>query len=198
MAKVKIDMEDLVAWALVRQCAKVNESRLTDEFALLSGGRTSATGAVEAYLALGTRIDGGGANDRRTPADAITVASAIDRLPGQAAALVVMAGRTGQAIDWGEDGVGKWVPVMDRRGRQKKIWQDVDQARGLLGWGWRFDGHTPDDLDYMRLQYWVWWNALIDLRAALEGRLDGWEITGPKRSAEPWNDQPVRILHPVE
>lgn len=197
MAKVKIDVEDLVVWALLRQCANVNRGQgIMQELRQLSGGSVSATGALEAYLSVGSRIDGGpGSSDHRTPADALKVAAAVDRLPESAAALVIVAGRTAHPIDWAEEGIGRWVAVKDRKGKHRKLWQDVSQSRGLLGWEWRWEGYTPDDLDFIRLQYWTWWHALIDLRAALEGQLTKWEVTGPRRSAEPWNDAPVVVHH---
>lgn len=198
MAKVKIDVEDLVVWALVRQCANVDRGEgIMQELRQLSGGGSTATAALERYLSVGSRIDGGpGPSDHRTPPDALKVAAAIDALPVEAAALVIMGSR--QPVQWGEEGVGQWVAVKDRRGNHRKLWQDVRQSRGLLGWDWQYEGLLPSDLDQMRLEYWTWWHALVDLRAALDGQLSAWEITGPRRQAEPWNGQPVRILHPVE
>lgn len=198
MAKIKIDVEDLVVWALVRQCANVDRGQgIMQELRQLSGGGITATAALENYLSVGSRIDGGpGPSDHRTPADALKVAGAIDRLPVEAAALIVMATR--QSIDWGEEGVGQWIAVKDKRGKHRKIWQDIEQSRGLLGWDWKWEGLLPSEINEMRLAYWMWWHALVDLRDALDGRLTGWEIAGPRRAPEPWNEQPVRILHPVD
>ena len=197
MARVKIDIEDLVVWALVRQCANVNRGQgIIQELRQLSGGSVSATGALENFLSVGGRIDGGpGPSDHRTPPDAIRVAAAVDRLPIEAAALVVLG--TKSSIDWGEEGVGHWVAVMDRKGKHKKVWQDKEQARGLLGWEWSWQGLLPSDIDQRRLEYWTWWHALDTLKGALEGRMMTWDITGPRRSPEPWNDAPVRIFYPV-
>lgn len=44
------------------------------------------------------------------------------------------------------------------------------------------------------MEYWTWWHALETLKAALEGRMMTWDITGPRRSAEPWNDA-ARVIH---
>lgn len=127
MARAKIDIEDLVVWALVRQCANVNRGQgIIQELRQLSGGSVSATGALENYLSVGSRVDGGpGPSDHRTPPDAIRVAAAVDRLPIEAAALVVLA--TKSTIDWAEEGVGHWEPVLDRKGKHRKLWQDTAQ-----------------------------------------------------------------------
>jgi hypothetical protein len=194
MPKVQIDIESLVVWALAKQKADVSRgSGIDQELRQLSGGR-SATAALEAYLAIGSRIDGGGHSSHKVPVDATRVAGAIDRLPIEAAALVVLAGRGMRPIDWGEEGIGKWVPVLDRKGRHKKRWQDPVQCRGLIGFEYDYDGYMPDELDRIRTQYVVWIEALKYLRKELDGRLIGWEVTGPRRAAEPWNDAP-RVIH---
>lgn len=195
MAKVKIDIEDLVAWAVGQQSADVSRGdAMSQEMRHLTGGRVSPTGAVEAFMELGTYVDGGGHSRNKVPVDANKVAAAIDRLPIEAAALIVVAGRTGQPFDWAEEGLGQWMPVLDKHGKQQKLWQDAKRQRGLLGWGYKFEGHGPDDLDFIRVQYWAWWHALTELKGMLEGQLTKWEVTGPRRSAEPWNDAP-RVIH---
>lgn len=194
MAKVKIDVEDLVVWALAKQCADVSRgSGMAQELRLLGGG-LSATAALEGYLAVGSRIDGGGSSSHKVSPDAQRVAAAIDTLPIEAAALVVAAGRGMAPIDWGEEGIGQWVPVLDRKGKHRKRWQDASQCRGLLGWEYQYQGHMPSELDMIRMQYTVWWEALKDLQRQLEGRLTAWDVSGPRRSAEPWNDAP-RVIH---
>lgn len=187
MPRTKIDVEALVTWALVRQAAHVNESRLSDEWRHLTGGTRSNTGAVEAFLQIGgVRIQGGGSTSVKTPADALTVVGAIDRLPVEAAALIVIAGRTGLPIGWAEEGVGGYVPVLDKRGRHKRRFADEANYRGVIGWEWQWEGLYPDQVDHERLQYMVWWEGLAALRVALDGRLTQWEITGPGRPMEPW------------
>ena len=194
MAKVKIDVEDLVVWALSKQCADVSRgSGISRELRQLAGG-FSATERLEAYLSVGSRIDGGGSSSHKVAPAAQAVAAAIDAMPIEAAALLVAAGRTMQSIDWGEEGIGRWVPVLDRKGRHKKRWQDPVQCRGLLGWEYEYQGHMPSELDLLRIQYITWWEALSDLKRRLDARLVGYEITGPRRSPEPWNDAP-RVIH---
>lgn len=194
MAKVKTDIENLVVWALAKQHADVSRgSGMERELHQLAGG-LSATGRLEAYLSVGSRIDGGGSSSHKVSPDAQRVAAAIDVLPIEAAALVVAAGRGMRAIDWGEEGIGRWVPVKDRKGNHKKRWQDTAQCRGLLGWEYEYQGYMPSDLDLIRLTYMTWWEALKDLQRMLDGRLVGWDVTGPRRSAEPWNDAP-RVIH---
>jgi hypothetical protein len=197
MAKSKMDIEALVNWALAKQQADVSRgSGIARELKQLSGGR-SATEALEAYMALGTRVDGGGRSSHKVPADANRVAAAIDQLPIEAAALVVLAGRTMSPIDWGEEGIGQWELVLDRKGRHKKRWQDPQQCRGLLGWDYEFKGYLPSDLDIIRLQYITWWEALVALQRRLDGRLVDVEVTGPRRAAEPWNDA-RRVVHRID
>jgi hypothetical protein len=196
VAKVKIDIENLVVWALAKQHADVSRgSGIARELRQLAGGM-SATERVEAYLSMGTRVDGGGSSSHKVSPDAQRVAAAIDALPIEAAALVVAAGRSMAPIEWGEDGIGQWVPVLDRKGNHKKRWQDPAQCRGLLGWEYIYQGYMPSDLDLIRMQYVTWWEALKDLQRRLQGRLVGWDVTGPCRSAEPWNDAP-RVIHYV-
>lgn len=196
MAKVKIDIEDLVVWALAKQCADVSRgSGIAQELRQLAGGAT-ATDRLEQYLAVGTRVDGGGHSSQKVAPDAQRVAAAIDAMPIEAAALLVLAGRGMQSLDWGEEGIGHWVPVLDRKGRHKKRWQDTAQCRGLLGWEYSYQGYMPSDLDLIRIQYVVWWEALQALQLRLDGRLDGFQVTGPRRAAEPWNDAP-RVIHYV-
>ena len=197
MAKAKSDIEDLVVWALSKQHADVSRgSGIARELRQLGGGMT-ATDRLEAYLTVGSRIDGGGNSSHKVSADAQRVAAAIDTLPIEAAALVVAAGRGMAPIEWGEEGVGRFVPVLDRKGKHKKRWQDATQCRGLLGWEYEYQGHMPSDLDLMRIQYVVWWQALKDLQEQLTGRLQGFDVTGPRRAAEPWNDAP-RVIHRVD
>lgn len=194
MAKTKIDVEDLVVWALAKQCADVSRgSGIAQELRQLAGGN-SATGQLEGYLAVGSRIDGGGSSSHKVAPDAQTVAAAIDAMPIEAAALLVAAGRGMRAMEWGEEGIGYWVPTLDRKGRHKKRWQDPMQCRGLLGWEYDYHGHMPSDLDLIRMQYLTWWEALADLQRRLAGRLVTWDVVGPRRSAEPWNDAP-RVVH---
>jgi hypothetical protein len=197
MAKVKIDIENLVVWALAKQHADVSRgSGIARELRQLAGGM-SATERIEAYLSVGTRVDGGGSSSHKVSPDAQRAAAAIDALPIEAAALVVAAGRSMAPIEWGEDGIGQWVPVLDRKGNHKKRWQDPAQCRGLLGWEYTYQGYMPSDLDLIRMQYVTWWEALKDLQRRLQGRLVGWDVTGPSRSAEPWNDAP-RVIHYVD
>ncbi|WP_173087349.1 hypothetical protein [Devosia sp. 1635] len=194
MAKIKIDVEDLVVWALAKQHADVSRgSGIAQELRQLAGGAT-ATDRLEAYLAVGSRIDGGGSSSHKVSPDAQRVAAVIDAMPIEAAALVVLAGRNMAPIEWGEEGIGRWVPVYDRKGRHKKRWQDPAQCRGLLGWEYEYEGYMPSGLDLVRLQYVVWWEALRDLQQRLSGRLQGFEATGPRRSAEPWNDK-APVIH---
>jgi hypothetical protein len=196
MAKTKIDIEALVEWALVKQAARVNEDALSQEMQRLAGGGGDWLGVAQFLSMGGVRIAGGGANDRRTPADALTVATAIDRLPAAAAALMVIGARSGGRIGWAEEGVGRFEPVLNGKGKHKRRYEDQRQARGLLGWEWRWVGLYPDQVDFERLRYLTWWEAMVQLRVNLEGRLEQWEITGPARLAEPWNGAgaPV-VLH---
>lgn len=191
MAKLKIDIEDLVVWALVKQAARVSGRGFADEFRKLSGGSVSNAGAIEAFLSIGgVRIQGGGANDRRTPVDALTVSAAIDRLPVEAAMLIVMSARTGIAIDWGEEGVGHYEPVFNRKGKHRRRYADPHNGRdlrGLEGWEWQWVGLWPDQVDAERMLYLTWWHGLVRLRVELEGQLQQWEATGPIRPAEPWD-----------
>lgn len=197
MIKAKTDIEDLVVWALAKQQADVSRgSGLREELRWLSGS-ISATGKLEAYLSVGSRIDGGGSSSHKVAPDAQRVAAAIDALPIEAAALVVAAGFSMAPMEWGEEGVGQFVPVLDRKGKHKKRWQDPAQCRGLLGWEYSYTGLMPSDVDLLRLKYLTWWEALRDLQGMLDGRLVGWDVTGPRRSAEPWNDAP-RTIHYID
>lgn len=85
-------------------------------------------------------------------------------------ALVIGHARTATRPDWGE-AYGKVLKGRDGAGR--------------------FSGRTDEDLweaiVWQRSVYTVWHRALADVATRLAGRLEGWEIGGPRAEAAPWS-----------
>lgn len=194
--KNPIDIERLVTWALRDQ-----------GLGWTGGGQggDSLAGLAE----LGTRVDrsnqGGGLpppgiglcdND-----DALAVRRAIDLLPAEARALVVLHGRIATRPEFGEEGYGKPAQLMNKRDQPMWLYRDPKNRRGKIGpaLDWRAYDHHVAQIDYERAQWTAWREALVALRLVLvkEGALAEHQPTGPIVPAQPWkgipDDGPVDI-----
>jgi hypothetical protein len=84
-------------------------------------------------------------------------------------ALVIRHARSGTRPGWGEE-YGRMLKGRDVAGRFARQ-TDVDL------WG---------EVVWHRTVYTVWHRALADVAARLDGRLEGWAVTGPAADAAPW------------
>lgn len=184
-----LDVEQLVTWALRTQG--------------LGWGGSEATGAD--WTDLGTRVDT--SNRWSVPApsaalqtddDALVVRACIDRLPADAAALVVQHGRVGGRPDWCEEGEGEWVQERDGRGRLKWDWADPVNRTGEKVPRMVFEGTSAGLVEFHRAQYTVWREALAALVPALNSELRTHRVIGPMAPARPWEAPRGAILYPVE
>lgn len=178
------DIEWLLDWALQRQA-----------LGKLIGGGASGGGG---WQVLGTRVDGGGPSgggswvvhaDAQVIADALNVMGQ-DRRTTEAAALVVLHGRTGTQPDWGREGCGRWVLQRRDNGQGKAIkrYDDPKRQRGLLGFEWKWVGHSVETLERIMVEWMAWHAALRELRDMINPKMTKYVATGPRWPAEPWND----------
>ena len=184
-----LDVEQLVTWALRNQG--------------LGWAGSDAPGAD--WADLGTRVDT--SNRWSVPApsaalqtddDALVVRACIDRLPPEAAALVVQHGRVGGRPDWCEEGEGKYVQMRDGRGRPLWDWSDPINRTGEKTPRMVFEGMRPQLVQFYRAQYTAWWEALVALVAPLNAALKTHQVIGPFAPERPWDLPKGAILHPVD
>ncbi len=185
-----LDVEQLVTWALRDQG--------------MGWGGTDAPGAD--WADLGTRVDT--SNRWSVPApsaalqtddDALVVRACIDRLPAEAAALVVQHGRVGGRPDWCEEGEGQMVQATDGAGRLLWDWSDPVKRRGERTPRMVFEGLRPGIVEFYRAQYTVWREALVALVPILNGAaaMKTHRAIGPMAPACPWEGPRGAVLHPA-
>lgn len=183
-----LDVEQLITWALRAQG--------------LGWGGSEAQAA--GWEDLGTRVDT--SNRWSVPApsaalqtddDALVVRACIDRLPTEAAALVVQHGRVGGRPDWCEEGEGSWVQARDGADRLLWDWSDPVKRRGERTPRMVFEGMRPELVAFYRAQYTVWREALVALVPALNVALRTHRAIGPFAPARPWDAPRGAILYPV-
>lgn len=101
---------------------------------------------------------------------------------------------SGHTVTWAD---GTTVPVDLLEPTVLVIVNARSGARPSAWSGWDSENHLGSGLPEAtvmrdRALYAIWYQALVDLAAALEGRLDGYVVTGPRAESEPW--QPRRVL----
>jgi hypothetical protein len=177
-ARTPRDIEQIVIWSLV-------DNGLGGQF-VESQGRVT-------WMDRGTRIDGGPSDRWSVPVpsvkhdDALRVVGAIERLPDEARALVVIHGRTNCQPDWVEEGVGQEVLKRNRRGQVEYHYaREGDRHSAKLEPKKLWEGETPERVRWFRARYGVWWAALEALVAPLNEVLEKFEATPPSSPAEPW------------
>lgn len=185
------DIEWLVNWALAKQRADRADV-----------GSIISPGAVRSQLGgLGVKVDGGNRHGtvRAVHADAETIWLALnamwsERRVTDAVGLVVQHGRLGTQPDWGHCQLGRYVLERKNGGEGKAVkrYRDQKNGRDLLGWEWKWVGHTLEGLELMMMEWMAWRAALVDLREEVNPRLRTYVATGPAVAAEPWDD-PVFI-----
>ncbi len=86
--------------------------------------------------------------------------------------------------------------MLERRnageGAARKRFRDQQHGRGLIGFEWKWVGHTVETLEVMMLQWHAWHAALVELREMVNPVMHQYVATGPRWPAEPWDD-PVFI-----
>lgn len=191
--KTLIDIEKLAHWAL------------HDQGLGWVGREGGQTDSLARLAELGTRIDLSPSGGLPPPSvalnddpDAALVKDAIDRLPPDAAALIVVYGRTGLRPEWGKEGFGLPGQMIDKRGRLRWHWKDERKCRGKIApmIDWRAYELRCDHVRFERATWTVWREALIALKAELAERLARFSPTGPMAPARPWAGLPD--LGPVE
>lgn len=183
------DIEWLVNWATERQMATAS----------LPIGLDVGGGGAPGWLTLGTRVDssmkGGGIAGTVVHEDAQVIADALGQLcrnPSSklAGGLVALHARTMTQPDWGRAGCGRWVLQRRNNGQGKAIrrYADPKRQRELLGFEWKFVGHSVESLERMMLEWLAWHAALVELVAMINPRMRQYVATGPRWAEEPWND----------
>lgn len=182
-AKETVDVERLVTWALRDQGLGW----------AMYGEADSGVGFAE----LGTRIDTSGVRAPsialQTDDDAHVVRAVLLRLPDEAADLVVRHGRIGGRPDWCEEGVGGYVQRKSANGKLAWIYEKPGDRRSkkhpVMEWqGWR-----PEQVEFWRATYSLWWQALADMVDPLNRELATHRVTGPAAPKKPWNEPPAAI-----
>jgi hypothetical protein len=183
-----LDVEQLITWALRDQ------------------GMGWETGAAEgtSWSDLGTRVDTSTRWSVPAPSaalqtddDALVVRQLIDRLPVEAAALVIQHGRIGGRPDWCEEGEGQMVHKHDGRGRPMWDWDDEVNRSGEKRPRMVFEGTRPELVAFHRAQYAVWHAALAALVPQLNAALQGHQAIGPFAPARPWEAPRGAVLYPA-
>lgn len=187
------DIEWLVNWALKKQRV-ASVDGCGNDWALL-GHLKSQLGS------LGMKVDGGGgAIDKSVVAHDAEIIWArlcnMLEMPGtaEAAALVYRHGMNGTQPDWGHDGVGRYVLQRRQAGKGKAIkrYRDQRNGRGLIGFEWKWIGHSVETVEVMMLEWAAWHAALRELRDLINPAMKTYVATGPVWEAEPW-DNPLYI-----
>lgn len=193
MTKEPRDIEWLVNWALEDQgLISEFEDRPRNARWTEYGTRISTSWAGDVLPGRGV-VDGAAHPDAQALVAALKPPAGADRDTVEALALVVHFGRAGFQPDWCEEGAGKWVPELDKRGRIKTEPVDPDKPRGQRRAILRFEGTPEVTVDFHRKQYSAWWLALRDLAAQINPQLQHFRATGPRAPQAPW-DNPARIL----
>ena len=189
MTRQRVDVEELVRWALVDQgLGWVGKDRP----------------ACEDWTDRGTIIDDDHPGSHPmisllTDDDAPIVKAAIDGLPREAAALVIQFGRAGLRPDWAEEGVGEMRQMIDAQGRLLWIWDNPGNRstkRGGRRPRMEFVGRRREDVEWERAQYLLWWQGLADIVGPLNMRLQGHYAVGPAAPREPWLAAKRNIILP--
>lgn len=180
-----LDVERLVTWALREQGL----------------GWSAAGGRDWGWQVLGTRVDSSSwgapppSSDLCTDDDALLVRQAIERLPAEAAALVLVHGRTGTRPDWCEEGEGAWVQERDGQGRPRWDWADPINRTGEKRPRLVFEGLRPELVRFHRAQWTLWREGLIALVDPLNRAMERHEALPPTVAAAPWDGPRPAILH---
>ena len=186
------DIEWLVNWALEKQFAVASHP--------LVG---TSGGGGPSWMMLGTRVDGGrgagGMVGRVVHEDAQILVDALGQMArndkvAPAADMVFRHGRLGTQPDWGRCQNGRYV--LERRnagtGAARKRYRDPQHSRGLIGFEWKWVGHTVETLELMMVEWAAWHAALSDLRDLINPSMRQYVATGPRWPAAPW-DEPAFI-----
>ncbi|CAN7584693.1 hypothetical protein LJR016_004304 [Devosia sp. LjRoot16] len=187
VARQGMDIEQLVTWALREQGL----------------GWSAASGQDNGWMVLGTRVDTSGYGAPPPSAalwtddDAMLVRQAIDALPAEIGALVLLNGRTGMRPDWCEEGEGQWVQERDGRGRPLWDWADQVNRTGEKRARMVFEGTRAELVRFHRAEYTAWREGLVALVAPLNKVMASHEAIGPFVSARPWDEVRPAILHAV-
>lgn len=120
--------------------------------------------------------------------DAQAVLNAIEALPPDDAATVEHYGRKQCRPD-------RWVHVEPVR-VTRTLRANRHRRRTVRIWS----PCTPEARDAARVAYARWHAALVTLREALAGRLERWEVVGPRAAATPWEAMPApaSVIEPVD
>lgn len=180
------DIEWLVNWALQAQ----NVERAIKNATPMAQGQSSQP-AFEQMARLGVRVD----SSRKAESwgnvdcqnDAVIIYDLIQRLPRDAAGLVVIHGRAGTRPDWCVEGVGCEVPVLTAKGKPRRIYRDPIKSMGDLGPMMEWIGHRQETVDFHRAQYAVWYQALSALVPFANKELEAYQAERPKASPYPWD-----------
>jgi hypothetical protein len=183
--KEQRDIEWLVNWAFQKQ-------RVEDAMrSLVPSAPTISPSAMLQLLELGVRVDTSSAGEKWGSAqchdDAVVIYDMVRRLPREAAGLVVLHGRIGTRPDWCPGGIGCEVPMLDKRGRPRRIWRDPARRKGDLGPMLQWRGHRAEAVEFHRAQYAVWHAALATLTDPFNAEAVDFHASGPNTSAEPWS-----------
>lgn len=186
------DVEDLLIWAMVDNG--------------LGGQIVERRGRI-GWTELGTIVDGGRggweiSGPRVQHDDAYAIANTVLALPpdpvtGEAtmAELVIRHARTNCRPDWCEEGVGRAVPKVNKRGQVEYDYERPgDRKSRKLEAKMVWKGETQAAVDFYRARYALWWIALKTLVAPLNAAMTRFEATGPRAPEEPWAG--VRVYGP--
>lgn len=183
LAKETMDVERLVTWALLDQgLGWAMYDRPSDDVG---------------FAELGTRIDTSGVKapsiSLQTDDDAHVVRAVILTLPQEAADLVIRHGRIGGRPDWCEEGVGGMVQRKAANGKLAWMYEKPGDRRSrkfpIMEWqGWR-----PEQVEFWRSAYSLWWQGLASMVAPLNRQLKTHQATGPAAPKAPWFDEPPTV-----
>jgi hypothetical protein len=197
----RIDIEELLVWAFMRQKAHL----IVPRGAGLYGQEAQAEGLhIQARSAdgcatildrtlLGTQIDYSGRDPGNCPADAETCYYALSLLSGEAASIVLRHARQAARPDWGEGLQPRMVPVwrkgpryesgLPAKGSFKLIYSKARHAIGCKVQA----VHTADLAAAYRRDWSLWLGALEHLvRHFQDHPLERFIVVGPAAPAEPW------------
>lgn len=175
----KRDIEEILFWAL-------NEQGL---------GWVSAGGgdSLSMLAELGVRVDRSpglaapGIGRNTDPAAGI-VRDAVDKLPPEAGALVLLNCRIGMRPDWGKEGFGLAAQKLNKRDQPMWIYRDQENRRGKIGpvRDWSAYARHVERVRYERAQWATFHEALCILRVKLSTELASITPTGPRIAPQPW------------
>lgn len=194
-AKQLISIHKLIHWALVSEHA--------EHVAWLQGsaflpGHSTGFATSNSIFELGTHVDTSSFTAQvlgaRCHDDALEVLDAIYRLDFDAQVVVIKCGRADCHPYFAPEGVGRMVPVLDKRGNPKKMWRDPSNKTGYLGIETKLDGLSREEVKFHRSAYRLWREALVTLHGYLQNELKSFELNKKVPAATPWKIKRKRVL----